>query len=69
MELPVLADFFLNCWHLSGGVSKTTPPRQTLSGVQLDSRKHCKFKFGECVIAHTKSDRTMEPRGECAIDL
>ena len=69
MELPIAVDFFLNYWCSSGGVSATIPPRQILYGTRLNNRVHCRFQFGEYVLAHDSSDNTMKPRASDAIFL
>ena len=62
MELPPAADFWLNNWCSSGGVSDTIPPRQLITGMQLDANIHCKFQFGDYILAFTKSDNSMNVR-------
>jgi hypothetical protein len=62
MELPPAVDFFLNYWCSDGGVSDRIPPRQLITGIQLNAQTHCKFQFGEYVLAHEDSDNTMKPR-------
>ena len=69
MELPMAVDFFLNYWCSSGGVSDTIPPRQILYGIKLNAKVHCKFQFGEYILAHEESDNTMKPRARDAIYL
>ena len=62
MELPPTADFWLNYWCSSGGVSATVPPRQIITGLQLDAHKHCKFQFSDYILAFTSSDNTLKER-------
>ena len=69
MELPVAVDFWLNYWCSSGGVSQTTPPRQLITGIALDATKHCRFQYGDYVLAHNETDNTMNPRAGDAIFL
>ena len=60
LELPAATDFHLNYWCSSGGVSKNISPRQLVTGIQLDARLHCQYKFGEYVLAHMETDNTMK---------
>lgn len=69
MELPVAVDFWLNYWCSSGGVSQRTPPRQLITGIALDASKHCKFQYGDYVLASNETDITMKPRANDAIFL
>ena len=69
MELPPAVDFFLNYWCSSGGVSQTMPPRQIITGIQIDANKHCRFEFGEYILAHGDSNNTMQPRAIDALYL
>ena len=69
MQLPVAVDFWLNYWCSSGGVSKTIPPREIMTGIRLDAGKHCRFQFGDYVLAHEETDNTMKPRATDCIYL
>ena len=69
LELPKANDFWLNYWCSSAGVSDTTPPRQILTGIQLDAIKHCKFQFGDYVLSFSGSDNTMKERATDSIYL
>ena len=69
MELPVAVDYWLNYWCSSGGVSRTMPPRQLITGIALDAAKHCRFQYGDYVLAHNETDNTMKPRAADAIYL
>jgi hypothetical protein len=69
IEMVVGIDFWLNSWCSKGGVSKTIPPRQIVTGMKLDASMHCKFQFGDYVLAHNESDNTMKARANDAIYL
>ena len=69
IEMVVGIDFWLNSWCSKGGVSRTIPPRQIVTGMKLDATKHCKFQFGDYVLAHNESDNTMKARANDAIYL
>ena len=69
MELPVAVDFWLNYWCSSGGVSKTIPPRQIVTGIALDASKHCKIQYGDYVVATNETDNTMKERATDSIYL
>ena len=60
IELVLSVDFWLNSWCSLGGVSSITPPREILTGIKLDANKHCKFQFGDCILAHGTSDNGMK---------
>ena len=62
MQLPIAIDFWLNYWCSSGGVSRTIPPTEIMTGIKLDANKHCRFQFGDYVLAHEETDDTMKPR-------
>ena len=69
LELPKANDFWLNYWCSSGGVSDTVPPRQILTGIQLDANKHCRFQFGDYVLSYSGTDNTMKERANDSIYL
>ena len=69
MELPIAVDFWLNYWCSSGGVSSTVPPTQLVTGIKLDAKKHCRFQFGDYVLAHGDSNNTMGARAGESIYL
>ena len=69
LELPPATDFHLNYWCSSGGISSKIPPRQIITGIQLDARLHCQYEFGEYVLAHMETDNTMKPRAVDGIYL
>lgn len=58
MELPPANDFWLNYWCSSSGVS----PRQLITGIQLDAKKHCKFQFRDYALAFLESNSKMKER-------
>jgi hypothetical protein len=70
IEMQLASDFWLNYWCSSGGVSKTIPPREIMTGIKLDASKHCRFQFGDYVLAHEgETDNTMRARATDAIYL
>ena len=52
IELQLSADFSLNYWCSSGGISKSIPPREIITGHKLDFKLHCKHTYGDYVLAH-----------------
>lgn len=70
IEMAVGTDFWLNYWCSSGGILDTIPPREIVTGIKLDATKHCKFQFGDYILAHTaKTDNTMKVRARDLIYL
>ena len=63
MELVCWAVFWLNSHMLKDGVSQMQSPPELLTGVMPDANEHAKFKFGECMHAHSdKMNNTMQER-------
>jgi hypothetical protein len=52
IEMVNGVDFWLNNWCSKVGVSKTKSPREIMTGICLDVVKHCKFQFGDYILAH-----------------
>ena len=69
IEMILAVDYWLNSWCSKGGVSDTIPPRQIITGIKLDAHKHCKFQFGDYLLAHNESDNTMKARATDSIFL
>jgi hypothetical protein len=64
IELVYCADFWINAFPPSSGVSAFYSPRTIMTGMALDFAKHCKIPFGAYAEAHEEYQQTntMAPR-------
>lgn len=69
IELVYYANFWLNCFPASDGISSTLSPRSIIDGTRIDYNRHCKLQFGQYVHTHEQHDSTMAPRTIGAIAL
>ena len=66
-ELVELCASGLNVFPAIGGISSYYRPEALMIGKVIDYNKHCKFEFGEYVLAHTETNPTKKMK-ECTIE-
>ena len=69
IELVYYCIFCWNAFPPKGGISKTTSPRELITGMKIDYEKHCQLEFGEYVQVHEDHDNSMATRSTGAIAL
>ncbi len=52
IELIYSSTLWINAFPPKGGVSSTLSPRNIMTGIQFDYRKHYRLQFGSYVQAH-----------------
>ena len=63
------ANYWLNMFPRTGGISKTLSPRTLLTGQTWSYTTHCKLEFGDYVQTHEEHDNSMAVRTIGAIAL
>jgi len=69
VELVKYANFWLNSFPKTDGISKTLSPRTIVTGRSVNYSKHCKLEFGEYCQTHEQHNNSMAPRTIGAIAL
>ena len=68
-ELVYAMTFWLNAFPAADGVSAHMSPREIVTGLMVDAKKHCVVPFGAYVQTHEQHDNSMAPRTIGAIAL
>lgn len=69
VELVYALNFWIHAFPVRDGVSAHISPRELLTGMMLDARKHCVILFGAHTQTHQVPDNTMTSRTIEAIAL
>lgn len=68
-ELVYAMTFWIHAFPADDGASATISPRELVTGIALDSTKHCMIPYGAYVQTHEQHDNTMASRTIGAIAL
>lgn len=69
VELIYCNTFWLHAFPAVDGVSSVISPRELVTGVAIDARKHCNIPFGAYVQTHEQHNNSMSTRTIGAIAL
>lgn len=69
VELVYAMNFWLHAFPARDGVCSHISPRELITGMALDAKKHCVISFGTYVQTHEPHDNTMASRTIGAIAL
>jgi hypothetical protein len=69
VQMVSTCNFWLNIYPLADGVSRHINPRELITGVKIDYRKHIRAEFGEYVQVHEEPNNTMQTRTTGAIAM
>lgn len=69
VELVYSSTFWIHAFPATDGVSSVVSPRELVTGVAIDARKHCVIPFGAYVQTHEQHDNSMASRTIGAIAL
>jgi hypothetical protein len=67
VQMVSTCNFWLNVFPPKDGVSRNINPRELITGMQIDYKKHIRAEFGEYVQVHEQHDNTMQTRTTGAI--
>lgn len=62
IQMVYHANFWLNVFPPSEGISGIISPRELMTGSSIDFNKHCKMEFGEYAQVHEEHDNSMSTR-------
>lgn len=69
VELVYAVNFWLHAFPARDGVSTQISPRELVTGMMIDAKKHCVIAFGTYVQTHEPHDSSMKGRTTGAIAL
>lgn len=69
VELVYAMTFWIHAFPADDGVSATISPRELVTGIGIDSVKHCMIPYGAYVQTHEEHDNTMTSRTIGALAL
>ncbi len=67
VQMVSTCNFWLNVYPPKDGVSRNINPRELITGVKIDFKKHIRAEFGEYVQVHEEHDNSMNTRTTGAI--
>lgn len=69
IEMTYTINFWIHAVTVDDGVSAHIIPRELITGLKINAKKHCMLPFGSYVQLHEEHDNTMAPRTVVAIAL
>lgn len=69
VELVYAMNFCLHAFPVEDGVSTHINPRELVTGMSIDAKRHCVVPFGAYVQTHEQHDNSMATRTIGAIEL
>jgi hypothetical protein len=67
VQMVSTCNFWLNIYPPTDGVTRNINPRELITGVKIDYKKHIRAEFGEYVQVHEEHNNTMQTRTTGAI--